>query len=515
MGYELLTPQQMGEADALTIAAGSFDGMALMRRAGAAVAAAALRRHAGTAPIHVLAGPGNNGGDGYVAARLLDEAGVDVRLWRSDSPRKATDAWVAAEECPLNQGDLADFHVGRGALVIDALFGAGLLRPLRGVFAAAVQRTRESAAAVLSVDLPSGISGLDGSVLGTAFEADHTVTFFRKKPGHLLFPGRAHCGEVIVEDIGIPASVLGAIGPRFVENTPELWIDIFPRPARDAHKYSRGHVAVFSGGLASTGASRLSAIAAARAGAGAVTLLSPSEALGVNAAHLTSTILRERGSIDEVISFLRQRQPDALVFGPGAGTGKDIGDFALRLMSAAAGLCGHIVFDADAITLFSERREDFLALAASGAPALLLTPHEGEFRRLFPDLAVGRSKLDRALAAALATNATIILKGPDTVIASPGGRAAINANGTPLLATAGSGDVLAGIAAGLLAQGMPVFEAAAAAVFLHAEAAARFGPGLIAEDLPAALPPVLAALHGEIGVFEAHAVRRKRVRPSP
>jgi hydroxyethylthiazole kinase-like uncharacterized protein yjeF len=260
---------------------------------------------------------------------------------------------------------------------------------------------------------------------------------------------------------------------------------------------------VFSGGLASTGAARLSALAAARAGAGAVTLLSPPDALAVNAAQLTSIILRERGSLDDVGEFLRHRRPGAVVFGPGAGTGREAGDLAFGLIAASAGLVAHVVLDADAITVLAERRDEFLALAARGAPGLLLTPHEGEFRRLFPGLAAGRSKLDRALASAREANATMILKGPDTIIASPDGRAAISGNGTPLLATAGSGDVLAGIAAGLLAQGMPAFEAAAASVFLHAEAATRFGPGLIAEDLPAALPPVLAALQDGDGPFGA------------
>ncbi|MCC2690332.1 MAG: bifunctional ADP-dependent (S)-NAD(P)H-hydrate dehydratase/NAD(P)H-hydrate epimerase, partial [Rhizobiaceae bacterium] len=245
MAHELLTPREMGEADRLTVALGPLDGMELMRRAGASVAAAALRHHSGSAPVHVLAGPGNNGGDGYVAAGLLDDAGLDVRLWRSEPPRRSTDAGAAAAECRLKPGDLADFCPENGALVIDALFGAGLSGPLGGLYAVAAERTCACGADVLAVDLPSGISGESGAVLGTAFKADRTVTFFRRKPGHLLFPGRAHCGEVSVEDIGIPASVLEMIEPRFFENMPALWLDHVPRPPRDAHKYSRGHVAVF------------------------------------------------------------------------------------------------------------------------------------------------------------------------------------------------------------------------------------------------------------------------------
>ena len=279
---------------------------------------------------------------------------------------------------------------------------------------------------------------------------------------------------------------------------PAVLLGAHPPPANDTHKSARGHVGVCSGGPASTGAARLSAMAAARDGAGAVTLLSPPNALAVNAAHLTSIILRKANSHEEISEFLDERRPGGLVFGPGLGTHAKVGAFALDLIASAAGRVGAIVFDADAFTGFARDPEAFFAAARKpGAPALVLTPHDGEFKRLFPDLAADRalSKLDRARRAAERANAVVVGKGPDTVIAAPDGRAAINQNGTPLLATAGSGDVLAGIVAGLLAQGMPAFEAACAAVWMHAGAAARFGPGLIAEDLPVALLPVLRDLH--------------------
>ncbi|MBU0582924.1 MAG: NAD(P)H-hydrate dehydratase [Alphaproteobacteria bacterium] len=493
----LLTPAEMAEADRLSIAAGPHDGMALMRQAGAAVAALALERWPGARQTMVLCGPGNNGGDGYVAARLLAEAGAAVSLYRAGSPRQGTDAARAAAECPVEALDLESFRPDATCLVIDALFGAGLSKELDGVNADAIARIKASGAAVLAVDLPSGISGDSGAVLGSAPRVDVTVTFFRGKPGHLLYPGRDYCGETIVADIGIPASVLDDIAPRCVENGPALWQAVFPRPHAATYKYARGHVGVFSGGASATGAARLSAMGAARAGAGAVTMLSPASALQVNAMHLTGTILRRVDTLEEAEEFLRDRKPASLVMGPGLGTGSQAAGFAFELIGRSGGLVRHIVFDADALTVFARDPGPFFAAASlPGAPQLLLTPHEGEFRRLFPDLAddLARSKVDRARAAAARANATIILKGPDTVIAAPDGRTAINANGTPLLATAGSGDVLAGIAAGLLAQGMPAFEAAAAAVWLHAEAAARFGPGLIAEDLPDALLPVLREL---------------------
>ncbi len=497
MPFELLTPSEMADADRLAIARGPLDGIGLMRRAGDAVARLILERFPDAPGVSILAGPGNNGGDGYVVAEHLARSGVAVTLWRAGPPQPGTDAAIAAGECRVTPHALREFEPRPGWLVVDALFGAGLARPVDGLYAKVLRKVEAAGNRVIAVDLPSGVSGAGGAVLGVAVPAALAITFFRKKPGHLLYPGRALCGETVVADIGIRDEVLETIRPKTLENDPANWVACFPRPDIDAHKYSRGHVGVFSGGLASTGAARLSAMAAARAGAGAVTLLSPGSALAANAAHLTSIILRKSDTIDDAVAFLEQRKPGALVFGPGAGTDDKAVAFTLDLIPAASGRAGAIVFDADALTNFARQRKALLKRAhAKGAPALLLTPHEGEFRRLFPELIddTSLSKLDRARLAASQANAVVIYKGPDTVIAAPDGRAAINSNGTPLLATAGSGDVLSGITAGLLAQGMPPFEAACAAVWMHAEAARRFGPGLIAEDLPLALAPVLRDL---------------------
>jgi hydroxyethylthiazole kinase-like uncharacterized protein yjeF len=497
MTHELLTPEEMAEADRLTVDAGPFGGMDLMRRAGAAVASVVLERYPAAARVHVLCGPGNNGGDGYVVAKLLHEAGAEVLVWALGNPKPGTDAAIAAAECPVAAKPLAGFDPGPGSVIVDALFGAGLSKSIEGDAKAAIEKGTKASVPVIAVDLPSGVSGHSGKVLGMAFRADVTVTFFRKKPGHLLYPGRELCGETSVAQIGIKPGVLETIRPTCFENTPPLWSGHFPRPAADTHKYARGHVGVFSGGPSSTGAARLSARAAARAGAGAVTLLSPGSALQVNAAHLTSIILRKADSLEEVAEWLGKRKPAALVFGPGAGLQDKVGDFALKLIATCAGVVRHIVFDADALTHLSRRRGDFLnEFHAADAPQFVLTPHEGEFTRVFPELAgdASLSKIDRARQAAALAKAAVILKGPDTVIAAPDGRAAISANAAPWLATAGSGDVLAGIAAGLLSQGMPSFEAACAAVWLHSEAGSRFGPGLIAEDLPDLLPPLLRDL---------------------
>ena len=497
MTHELLTPDEMAEADRLTIGELPGGGFALMLRAGETVAATVLSRFPAASRVDVLCGPGNNGGDGYVVARILREVGVDVSVWRKEAPRAGTDAFLAQAECPVAAQELDHFLPKAGSLVIDALFGAGLSKALDGAYAAAAARTAHSGVAVLAIDLPSGVFGTGVPTPGETFKADVTVTFFRKKPGHLLYPGRELCGDVVVADIGIRSDVLAKIAPSCFENGPALWAKEFPRLAENAHKYSRGHVGVFSGGPAATGAARLSALGAARAGAGAVTMLSPANALQVNASQLTSVILRKTESLEEVEDFLKERKPAALVFGPGLAVHPKVAAFAIDLIRICTGLVQHIVFDASALTVLAGDAEAFFAaIGSSGAPKVLLTPHEGEFGRLFPDIAARKtlSKVDKARLAAARSKATILFKGPDTVVATPDGRAAINTNGTPLLATAGSGDVLSGICAGLLAQKMPPFEAANAAVWLHAEAAARFGPGLIAEDLPLALAPALRDL---------------------
>jgi len=497
MAYELLTPREMAEADALTIADLPGGGYALMRNAGAAIAAVTLERFPQITGADILCGPGNNGGDGYVVARLLAETGIPVALWALGPARAGSDAALAAEACPVKARSLGEFRPEPSRLVVDALFGAGLSKPIAGDAALALQMTKESKAPVLAVDLPSGVSGDSGKILGASLPAAVTVTFVRNKPGHLLEPGRSFCGETIVADIGISKDVIAKIGPLAYENHPDLWLPALPYPAFDAHKYTRGHACVFSGGPSATGAARLAALAAARAGAGAVTVLSAPAAMQVNAAHLTAIMLRRIETEEELAAFARERKPSSYVIGPGFGAGERARRFTLALLRERNTGCKGIVIDADAITSFRDAPALlFDAAALPDAPSVVLTPHVGEFRRLFPDLAEGEagSKLEAARAAARRAKAVIIYKGPDTVIAAPDGRARINANGTPFLATAGSGDVLGGIVAGLLAQGMSAFDAASAAVWIHAEAGSRFGPGLIAEDLPSLLPAILKDL---------------------
>jgi hydroxyethylthiazole kinase-like uncharacterized protein yjeF len=390
--------------------------------------------------------------------------------------------------------------IGKPALIIDALFGAGLNRPVKGDPHEMIEAINANGAPVLAVDLPSGINGDTGAVMGIAVRAAGTVTFFRPKPGHLLLPGRMYCGRVRVADIGIDASVLAEIRPRTFENVPQLWRESFPIPQIDGHKYARGHTIVVSGGVATTGAARMSARGALRAGSGLVTVASPGDALAVNAAALTAVMVRTIDTAVEFAELLTDRRLNTCVIGPGAGVGDRTRDFVLTALSAQRNL----VLDADALTSFAEAPDHlFEAIKASHDQQVVLTPHEGEFPRLFSDISNKhplRSKLERVRAAAERSGAVVLLKGPDTVVASPDGRATIAANAPPWLATAGAGDVLAGMIAGLLAQGVAAFEAACIGVWMHGEAAREAGPGLIAEDLPEVLPAVFRRLYDEFGI---------------
>lgn len=543
---ELLTCEEMAEADRRAVALG-VPSLTLMENAGRAVADEAAKMVAPGARIAVLCGPGNNGGDGFVAARYLKERGYDVRVaclvpveqLKGDAAEMAR-RWVAeaagkieVERWPsaVAAADVTtpvEQMQGRHHLIIDAIFGAGLARAPAGDFAAAIglmDEARRRGAVVLAVDVPSGLHGTSGQPLGQhVVHAERTITFFRKKTGHVLMPGRGLCGDVTVAEIGIPAGVLAAPSETAAaaagglsvawENAASLWRGAYPTLWAQAHKYTRGHAVVVSGPVFQSGAARMSARAALRIGAGLVTIASPTSALPENAAHLTAIMLKPCPSARALAELLEDKRKNAVVIGPGAGIGEDTRELVLAALRSGAAC----VLDADALTSFAQKEDEgagsigfgftgaaratsnhpetlFSAIGTDTKRAVVMTPHEGEFKRLFGDVApLGSSKLDRARAASRLSGAIVVLKGADTVIARPDGFAAINTNAPPTLATAGSGDVLAGSIGGLLAQGMPAFEAACAAVWLHGECANVFGPGLIAEDLPEALPQVLRAL---------------------
>jgi ADP-dependent NAD(P)H-hydrate dehydratase / NAD(P)H-hydrate epimerase len=513
---ELLTTAEMNEADRLAIAAG-VSGKVLMERAGAAVAKAAARLLSGrglsNARAVIYCGPGNNGGDGFVAARHLSRDGFQVTVGllgardqlKGDAAQSAA-AWpgdvVSFDNIPLDDANLA----------IAAIFGAGLARDVEGEARAAILRlndwTRRTHKPIIAVDVPSGVDGSTGQVRGVAVEATQTVTFFRLKPGHLLLPGQMHCGEISLVDIGIPDSVLAVIKPRSYVNSPALWSAHFPRPDISGHKYKRGHALVLSGGLAHTGAARLAARGALRAGAGLVTVATPADALAVHAAALTAIMTRVCDNAEDLSALLADKRKNVVVLGPGLGVGAETRQLVHTALAQpnAADEPRALVLDADALTSFAGEAVKLAEAIKASGKAVVLTPHDGEFAQLFaakegeprdhPRMGQlsSPSKLERARAGAALMGAVLLLKGADTVVAHPDGRASINHGAPPWLATAGSGDVLAGIIGGLLAQAMPPFEAASAGAWLHAAAARDFGPGLIAEDIPEHLPPVLRRL---------------------
>ncbi len=484
--HALLSCGQMRGAEEIAYSSGisSFD---LMRRAGEGVATI-IGQHWKPCRVLALCGPGNNGGDGFVAAESLRRAGWDVIVAAMHTPKGLSgDAAVAAKNWQGKTISLESASFEHVDLMIDALFGTGLSKPIEGVAYAALEKLAQTKIPVVAVDVPSGVQGDTGVVLGTAPHAVLTVTFFRKKIAHLLLPGAGLCGKTVVIDIGIGDDVVEAIKPMAAENARELWLDRFPTPKPEDHKYARGH-ALIAGGAVMTGATRLAARAAQRIGAGLVTLAAPQSALPIYAAALESAIVRPADDLAAWRELLADEKRNAVLIGPGLGLGAPQADF----VRAALDTRKPCVLDADALGNFSAAPDEFFSKLH---PDCVLTPHEGEFAKLFGACVDhDRDKLTRARQAAKIANCIVLLKGADTVIAAPDGAAVVNANAPPWLATAGAGDVLAGIILGLLAQHMPVFAAAAAAAWVHGQAATAFGPGLIAEDLVAAIPGVLEGL---------------------
>jgi hydroxyethylthiazole kinase-like uncharacterized protein yjeF len=509
MTSDIITVAQMAQADAATIARGT-PGFQLMQSAGQAVAHALMQRWA-PRPTAVLCGPGSNGGDGWVLAQALREAGWPVTVLSLVPPGAlrgdaalAAQTWMDGASSPPG-ADAAWWPLAPGcldgmALVVDALFGGGLSRPLDGIARGVLAQAHARGLPIVAVDLPSGVWGDTGAADG-AVPCALTVTFFRLKPAHALMPARALCGEVVVADIGIPDAVLCELGVQTWDNQPMLWRGQWPEVDVAGHKYHRGHALVWSGPLM-TGAARLSALAAARSGAGLTTVCVPQQAWAVQATALTSVMVHPvagEGATQwqsELESLLDDHRLSAVLIGPGALGGTQASGLQGLVLTMLASR-RPVVLDADALTVFADDPTLLFAAIAGHIRPVVMTPHEGELSRLFrsPVVAAEADKLSRARAAARLSGAVVLLKGADTVVAAPDGRAAINRHAPSWLATAGSGDVLAGVVLGLLAQGMPGWQAACAAVWLHGEAAVAVGPGLIADDLPAAIPQALRLLN--------------------
>jgi ADP-dependent NAD(P)H-hydrate dehydratase / NAD(P)H-hydrate epimerase len=468
---ELLTPDEMGQADRAAPGLG-VPSLTLMETAGRAVTRAVRKRFRPCRTL-VLCGPGNNGGDGYVVARLLAQQGWPVAVAGLGAPRDGTDAAAMAARWRGPMRPFAAAEAARADLIIDAVFGAGLSRDIdpsvSDVLAAARRR--------VAVDVPSGLDGATGAGRGAVHPARLTVTFFRLKPGHLLLPGRELCGELVLADIGMPAGVLPGIGVKTWANGPALWA--VPTLSLSGQKYTRGMLTVLAGAQMA-GAARLASMAARRAGAGLLTVV-----VEGNGDVLRATepgLIISEAPLDKLLEDSRRK---TWLCGPGLGLER--AKAALPKLIAAA---RQIVADADALGACAGEPDRLRGVA-------VITPHGGEFAKLFGP--VGHDKLAATRAAAARIGAVVVLKGADTVIASPDGRAAINHNAPPSLATAGSGDTLAGIIASLLTQGMAPWEAAAAGVWIHGEAANLADPnpgggGLIAEDLADGIPMALARL---------------------
>lgn len=465
---ELLTPDEMAAVDARAPALG-VPGLALMEHAGRAVARAIGGRIPPCRTL-VLCGPGNNGGDGYVVARLLQQKGWPVRLARLGQPRPGSDAAAMAARWRGPEADFTAAEAKRADLVIDAVFGAGLTRDI----APAVSEVLRAAGRIVAIDVPSGLDGATGAARGAVAKAEMTVTFHRLKPGHLLLPGRMLCGDLHLADIGMPTGAVLRDEVKSFANGPDLWE--LPQLTMAGQKYTRGMLSVLAGSEMA-GAARLAAMGARRAGAGLLTLVVSGD--GDVLRGTEPGLIISEAPLEELLQDQRRK---TWLCGPGLGLERARAALPQLIMAGR-----RIVADADALG------------ACAGAPDKLrgvsvITPHGGEFSRLFGP--VGDCKLAAARAAAQRIGAVVVLKGADTVIAGPDGRAAINHNAPPTLATAGSGDVLAGIIAGLLTQGMADFEAAAAGAWLHGEAANRapVSAGLIAEDLGEGLARALASL---------------------
>ncbi|QXC52050.1 NAD(P)H-hydrate dehydratase [Agrobacterium salinitolerans] len=485
--FSLFDPATMALVDAAAGQSGIqlYD---LMERAGQAVASSALRHYPQALRFVVLCGGGNNGGDGYVAARALLHSGAVVAVHHlGDVGALRGDARTAFQRSGVTPLPLGDYRPFSGDVVIDAVFGAGLSRDVPQELIRVIEAVTQAKAPVLAVDLPSGLCGRRGVPLGASFRAERTVTFMARKPGHLLMPGRALCGTLEVFDIGIPSRILDAHAGAVAENSPPVWRDVLPHADMETHKFRRGHLTVFSGPAHATGASRMTALCALKAGAGIVTIAAPRQALDVLSVTLTAVMNAPVDDADDLRSWLDDRRHGTFVLGPGFGDLEKARQYVSLLGDKA------VVLDADAITAFSDHREALFARVGSGAGKFVLTPHEGEFARLFPDLVADKmlSKIERAQIASARSGAVLVYKGADTVIAAPDGRALVNTNAPASLATAGSGDVLAGVIGALLAQGTPAFEAAAAGVWLHGEAGHRAGDGMTAEDLGHAVRPFL------------------------
>jgi len=494
---ELLTTEEMMRAEKLAMESGTSS-LILMENAGNGVAEDVVKRFARGTKVVVLCGPGRNGGDGFVAARRLRERGYHIRLaLLGDKNKLPAESQEMAKRWDEAIEPMTPDCLDGAQLIVDAIFGSGLRDDISDIPAQMIEDVTKRNLPVVAVDIPTGIDSTSGQVRGTAFKAVSTVSFYRRKTGQVLYPGRLYCGSVTTVDIGIPASVMKEVGPRAFSDQPELWLKYYPQLKLTGHKYDRGHAVAVSGEMERTGAARLGARAALRMGAGLVSLASSKSAFYINAAQVTSVMVDAYDGPEGLAELVSDPRITAVMIGPGAGVSVETQENVIAVLGNHAAT----VIDADGLTAFEDDPSVLFDQIKYREQPVILTPHEGEFARIFPDLMEEPSKLERARTAAEISGAVIVLKGPDTVIAAPNGVAGLVENAPPWLATAGSGDVLAGIITGLLAQGMDALDAAMAGVWIHGETAREIGPGMIAEDMSDTLPTVIRRLDERADLF--------------
>jgi hydroxyethylthiazole kinase-like uncharacterized protein yjeF len=494
---ELLTNDEMIRAEKLAMDGGTSS-LVMMENAGNGVAEDVVKRFARGSKVVILCGPGRNGGDGFVAARRLRERGYHIRLaLMGEQGKLPSECQEMARRWDETIEPMTPQCVDGAQVIVDAIFGAGLRDEVRELPAQMIGEVTKRNLPVVAVDMPTGIDATSGQILGTAFKAVSTVSFFRRKTGQVLLPGRLHCGAVTAVDIGIPATVMKDVGPRAFSNQPDLWLKYFPRMKIDGHKYDRGHAVVVSGEMERTGAARMAARAAIRIGAGVVSLATTKAAFYINAAQLTSIMVDAFEGAGGLADLLSDERIRAVLIGPGAGISDETQQNVAAVLSSGAS----VVIDADGLSAFEGNAPALFDQIKFRAAPVIITPHDGEFARLFPDVLQNPSKLERARLAAEMSGAVVVLKGPDTVIAAPNGVAGLVENAPPWLATAGSGDVLAGMITGLLAQGMEALDAAMAGVWMHGDVARIIGPGMISEDMSDVVPQVLLDLDKRGQIF--------------
>ena len=486
LNYAILSCKNHRDLDKKTIKK-FISGYTLMENAGKVIFKIIKKKFKKQKKIKILCGPGNNGGDGFVVAKLLKEDGyLNINLFCLVTKKKLKgDAKLAAKKFGDNFKSFSNFKISSNDVIIDGIFGSGLKKNISGNLKKIIEKINLKKPYCISIDVPSGINGDTGQVQGVAVKSNDTITFTRKKIGHLLSPGKEYCGNIIVTDIGVNLEKL-LFKPHIFENHPDNWKNKFPWPNQKSHKYTRGFTLIICGEKM-TGASRLAARGVARIGCGLLCLGVPKKSFDIYSIENPIALIETVDDENDLNNLLKDKRINTILIGPGLGINKKKLKLILKIIKEKKRI---VVLDADAL------KNNFKKILLKNRTKIVITPHEGEFTQVLKDLNIknNKNKLSLAIKFVKKTKINLILKGNTTIICSQDGQISINTNSSPFLATGGSGDVLAGMITGLISQGMNIFEACCASVWIHGEIAKIKGPGLIAEDLPEMIPNVLKKL---------------------